>query len=161
MSIRNPGSALLVALAVTAVWVAPRPASASAVGGVHLVVQMTPPRFGDQNDLIYQVSVANLGPDRATRLVARQSVLFCPGLSTPLRSCEPGTDLVFTMADIARGGQNSFAVLVFLPTSGAVVVRNTVEMVKAGERDVASTLGLCQDGARPQPACATRVTEVR
>ncbi|HEY9390610.1 MAG TPA: hypothetical protein VIR27_12725 [Mycobacteriales bacterium] len=136
-----------------------QPASAQPlVGQIHLVVRVDPARFGDQNDLIYQVEVANLGPDRATGLVVRQSVLRCA--ATAPSTCKRLFAVTFPMADILPGRRNRFVVVVPLWTSDAVVVRNTVEVVRANEHDTASVLGACNDGCRPQDACASRVTEL-
>lgn len=136
-----------------------QPASAQPVARqIHLVVSVDPARFGDQNDLIYQVEVANLGPNRATGLVARQSVLRCAATAPSM--CKRHSTAAFPMGDILPGERNRFAVVVPLWTSNAVVVRNTVEVVRANERDTASVLGACDDGRRPQDACASRVTEL-
>jgi len=151
---------LRTALSVTILCGLQQPASAQPVGRIHLVVKMEPARFGDQNDLIYQVEVANLGPDRATGLVVQQSTLFCASRPVPPLLCKRDRAVTFPMADIAPDGGNRFAVVVLLNTSRAVVVRNTVEVVRANEHDIASVPGSCNDGERPQDACATRVTDV-
>ena len=139
-----------------------QPASAHPGGDIHLVVRVGVPHFGDRNDLIYQVEATNLGPERATGLEIRQSTLVCATRSTPLSSCQRIRPMTFTMADLGRGGTNVFPVVVLLPGTGTstVVVRTTVEVSHADQRDRYSLLGGCRDGLLPQDACGTRVSEV-
>ncbi|HEX5493110.1 MAG TPA: hypothetical protein VFX70_00865 [Mycobacteriales bacterium] len=127
---------------------------------IHLTVQIGAPRFGDHNDLVYPVDVRNLGPDRATGLVLGQSTLMCPSTSTPLPSCQRIAPVTFPLADLESGGHAAFPIDVVLSTEGAVVVRTTVEVVRADQYDDHSTLGGCQDGQYPQDACDTSVVLV-
>lgn len=153
--------ALLTALITTVLTASQGSAHAACpVAGIHLTVRVEVPRFGDRNDLIYRVDVANLGPDRATGVVARQSTLLCAAASTPLSSCQRIPPTTFLLADLGPGGRSAFPAVVLLPTEDAVVVRTTVEVVRAEQHDAFSVLGGCQDGRHPQDACGTNVFQV-
>ena len=127
------------------------------VGHVHLVVRLVNPAFNDDNELLFEVHVANLGPDTATTLRTIQNVLYCATPTTPLTDCENTQPIVRQMADIRLGGRDAHVAAVPVPER-AGTIRTTVQVVHVDQHDDFSVPGTCNYGQVPQDDCATVVT---
>ena len=159
-------------LATTALALMGTVAPAHAAGSsakIHLVVSTVTPVFGDDNDLIYNITVTNKGPAEATGVVLRVTIWNCKNDLWSAATCtllpdrkDPTQTLSYdvTMDPIKVGEPDSFPVVSYFPDESSGVIRTTVEVIKSDQTDTASVPNTCAQGATPQDDCASEIATI-
>jgi hypothetical protein len=129
-------------------------------GHVHLVLRMVDPVYNDFNQVVYKISVRNLGLDTATHVRTMRNALFCATSSTPLNECTNTAPFVLRMRDIPKDGEDVYGSVTGVPVSHGLVLRITIQVVFVDQHDDFSTPGSCNFGQVPQDACDTAVVDL-
>ena len=147
----------------------PANASSGTAGSIQLSLSKEGPAWGDFNSLVYNIHVANAGPDAATGVVVRVTGWECQGQEWSLAACtrlpgawDSGRPLRqdIALGPIPAGGRDAFPVEVFLPDENTATIRTTVEVVRSDQLDTASVPATCVEGWNMQPDCLSDVVTV-
>lgn len=170
MRVRRSGrraAALALAMATSMTITAP---AAHADGGYGDPTQPTflrptvgKPLIGDRNNLVYQATVTNYGPIKATGIRVLRSTMLCPP-DRPLGRLARCTRLDSSeesMPNLRPGQTATFPVQANLPETGKTLVRTTVELSHADQFDFGHFPGGCSWYGELWPGCAVRLTPLK